>query len=159
MIKATYAGMLMYAVGLCLETAADAQKWMFKQDPANRGKFCDVGVWQISQHPNWLGNLMIWSGLFLFNAPTLLANAPKGAGWLRRFGRFAGAAASPLFLLALFYAQATDVIANAVSLAEAKYGKDPRYQKYVQSVPLVLPTFGSIGRFLRGRGASGDPLL
>ena len=147
---ATYGGMLMYAIGLALETAADGQKWMFKQNAANAGKFCDVGVWQISQHPNWLGNLLIWSGLLLFNAPTLLAPSPKGAGLLRRLGRFAGAATSPLFLLGLFYAQATDTIAHAVELANKRYGADPRYQAYVGSVPLVLPTFKSIWRFLRG---------
>lgn len=147
----TFAGMLLYGTGLSLETAADAQKWLFKKDPANGGKFCDVGVWQLSQHPNWLGNFMIWSGLLLFNAPTLLAAAPKGAGWIRRISRFAGAATSPLFLLALFYGQATDTIANAVALANAKYGKDPRYQEYVTNVPLVLPTLHSIGRFFRGR--------
>jgi steroid 5-alpha reductase family enzyme len=146
---ASWGGMAMYAVGLFLETAADGQKWMFKENPANRGKFCDVGVWQISQHPNWVGNLLIWSGLFVFNAPTLVAGALKGAG-LRRFGRLALAAMSPLFLLALFSAQATDKIANTAALAMAKYGEDPRYQEYVKTVPLLLPTFGSILRYVRG---------
>ena len=146
----TYTGMATFVIGLALESAADAQKWMFKRDPSTRNKFCDAGVWQISQHPNWLGNLMVWTGIFLFNAPTLLAASPLGAGWLRRGGRLAGAALSPLFLLALFYAQATDVIANAVNLADKKYGADPRYQQYVKSVPLVLPTLASISRFLRG---------
>ena len=43
-----------------------------------------------------------------------------------------------------------DVIANAVALADKKYGADARYQEYVKSVPLVLPTWASLSRFVRG---------
>ena len=142
------AGIAVYALGLLIETLADGQKWLFKKDPANSGKFCDVGVWQLSQHPNWFGNLMIWSGILLFNTPTLLAAWPKGAGWLRRVGRFAGSAFSPLFLLALFYGQATGGITNTVELTDKKYGNDPRYVAYVRDTPLVLPTLRSIARTL-----------
>ena len=35
----------LYALGLATEVLADAQKWKFKADPANKGKFCDSGVW------------------------------------------------------------------------------------------------------------------
>ena len=110
-------------------------------------------MWKISQHPNWLGNILLWTGLWVLNAPTLLAPAPAGAGWLRRGGRLLGAAASPLFLLALFYAQATDTMASAAALADAKYGADPNFKKYVATTPLILPTRESLGRLL---GAAKD---
>ena len=97
---------------------------------------------------------MIWTGLVLLNAPTLMAPTPKGIGWFGRLSRLSGAMCSPLFLFALFYAQATDTIANAVALADQKYGQDPRYQRYVQAVPLLLPTLASIGRFFRGGAPS-----
>ena len=60
-------GLGLYAVGLVVETLADAQKWAFKQDAATRGAFCDVGVWRLCQHPNWLGNLLLWSGVLLLS--------------------------------------------------------------------------------------------
>jgi steroid 5-alpha reductase family enzyme len=56
--------------GLGVETLADAQKWRFKAEPTNHGRFCDTGVWQISQHPNWFGNWLFWTGVLALNAPT-----------------------------------------------------------------------------------------
>lgn len=84
----------------------------------------------------------------MLNVPTLLAPSPPGVSSLRRVGRLVGAAASPLFLLCLFYAQATDVIAQTAAMAERRYGKDPRFRQWVDSTPLVLPTLASVSRFL-----------
>ena len=135
-----FVGLALYAVGLAVESSADYQKWAFKADPGNRGKFCDVGVWQISQHPNWFGNFCLWLGIWTLNVPTLVASAPAGAGWLRRAARLVGGAMSPLFLLGLFYAQATDTIAHTAELAEKRYGHDARFREYVRTTPLVVPS-------------------
>jgi len=140
-------GLSLFGVGLALETAADLQKWQFKQDPANRGLFCDVGVWQLSQHPNWVGNATLWLGIAILNTPTLLSGDD---GTLRTVARLVGAAASPLFLAALFYAQATDVIAPTAALAEKRYGADPRFRAYVESTPLLVPNLESVRRFMGG---------
>jgi len=139
-------GLGLFAAGLLTETAADYTKWCFKADPANRGRFCDAGIWAASQHPNWFGNLALWSGIFLLNVPTLAADLPAGAGWLRRGARLLGGAASPLFLLSLFYGQATDAIANQAELARRRYASDPSYAAYEQRTPLVVPTIASLGR-------------
>ena len=119
------AGAALFAVGLLTEVVADAQKFAFKR--ANPGKFCDVGVWAASQHPNWFGNLLLWSGISLFNAPGL---APAS---------LALAALSPLSLLALFNAQATGALTPTVALAQARYGGDAAFVKYVAETPLLIP--------------------
>jgi len=140
--------LLLFGLGLLIETAADTQKWFFKGDPANNGKFCDVGVWSISQHPNYMGNIILWTGILLLNAPTLLAaGSPAAAA-----ARFLGASASPLFMVWLFYAQASGSMTNTVELANARYGSVPGYQEYVRDTPLIFPSPGDLLRiFSRGK--------
>ena len=77
-------GALMFAAGFAVETVADLQKWAFKNDAANAGKCCSVGLWKMSQHPNWAGNLLLWSGILVINAPTLLAAVRRAARRARR---------------------------------------------------------------------------
>ncbi|KAI2502287.1 DUF1295-containing protein [Fragilaria crotonensis] len=137
----SYCGCALYAIGLAFETLADLQKWTFKQE--HPGQFCNVGVWSLSQHPNWFGNLAIWSGIFLINAPALIDTAGKAAGnpLQRLFGarRMLIAFLSPLFLWALFTAQASGNLTPALELANKKYGHDPAYLQYVANTPLIIP--------------------
>ena len=137
------AGLLLLGLGLAVESLADWQKWRFKQNEANRGRFCDAGLWQASQHPNWLGNLLLWTGVLVLNAQTLLSPARR-----RPAAAFLAAASSPLFMFALFYGQASGAITNTVELAERRYGTDPTFQDYVSSTPLVVPTPQSLARLL-----------
>mmetsp|Transcript_58461 Transcript_58461/g.92631 ORF Transcript_58461/g.92631 Transcript_58461/m.92631 type:complete len:302 (-) Transcript_58461:74-979(-) len=130
-------GIGIFAAGFLLETVADWQKWQFKKDPSSRGKFCDVGVWQLSQHPNWFGNFLLWSGICLLNASTLAAVGPLYV---------LPSLLSPLFLLALFYGQACGTISNTVELANAKHGHDPAYQEYIKKVPVFMPSPSSMLR-------------
>ncbi|GFP86236.1 hypothetical protein PHJA_000767400 [Phtheirospermum japonicum] len=50
-------GWVMWALGLFIEATADQQKLNFKNSPENRGKWCDVGVWKYSRHPNYFGEV------------------------------------------------------------------------------------------------------
>jgi len=153
----TVASLSIFGAGFILETLADVQKYMFKQNPANRGRFCDVGVWQISQHPNYFGNLLVWTGILALNTPTLLATVGKPGlpALLKRCARFLCGSASPIFMIVLFYAQATGALSKTVELANAKYGADPNYQAYVRSTPLIVPSPVAMLRAAR-EGGSGS---
>lgn len=153
------AGLALFVVGLAIESAADLQKWRFKADVANAGKFCAVGVWRLCQHPNWLGNLLLWSGVFVLNAPTLLSIGPATSigrlvipAWIGATGRLAIAALSPLFLFTLFNGQATGVppLNKGFDMTLARFGNDAAWQAYDAKTPVLLPTIRSVGHFLAG---------
>ena len=44
---------------------ADEQLRRFRAKPSNRGKVADVGLWGVSRHPNYLGEITTWWGLWL----------------------------------------------------------------------------------------------
>jgi steroid 5-alpha reductase family enzyme len=51
---------------MVLALVADEQLRRFRNDPANRGRVADVGLWAVSRHPNYLGEVLNWWGLWLF---------------------------------------------------------------------------------------------
>jgi len=124
------AGATVAILGVGVEAMADIQKWIFKQDTANQGKFCGVGLWAVSQHPNYLGNLLLWSGITILNSPSLLC----GPTWALPL-----ACISPIFMYLLLSAQATGQISNAVELSFEKYGNDIDFVDYTSRVPLIFP--------------------
>jgi len=66
-------GLALFAIGMTVESRGDAQLARFKSDPANAGKVCDVGLWAWTRHPNYFGEVLIWSGFACLSfTPNLL---------------------------------------------------------------------------------------
>ena len=59
-------GILIFAAGMTLETFADATLQRFRRNPQNSGKLLTTGVFAWSRHPNYFGEILVWSGLALF---------------------------------------------------------------------------------------------
>ena len=142
-------GMSMFAAGCIVETLADYQK---QKHRLVSDAFLNEGLWSLSQHPNWFGNILLWSGLWVANIPALVEPLPKQKDpptlWQRLWScrRVVVAALGPLFMLRLFEQQATGVM-NGSNLERARakygYGSDPEYTKYVDDTPLIFP-FGKM---------------
>lgn len=49
-----------------IETIADAHRNHFNSDKSeNRPKFLSTGLWKYSRHPNYLGETLLWFGIWL----------------------------------------------------------------------------------------------
>jgi steroid 5-alpha reductase family enzyme len=53
-------GALILLIGIAGEGLADAQLKRFREDPANQGRVCDVGLWRWSRHPNYFFEWFCW---------------------------------------------------------------------------------------------------
>ena len=58
-------GMVVFLIGLTIETIADNQLALFRAVPANKGHVLDTGLWRYSRHPNYFGEAVLWWGLYL----------------------------------------------------------------------------------------------
>ena len=57
---------LVTAGAIILETTSDEQLRKFVKANPKPGKIMSTGLWAYSRHPNYLGEIMLWWGLFLF---------------------------------------------------------------------------------------------
>ena len=153
-------GTVVAVSGWTMETLADYQKWSFKL--THPGQFCNAGVWSVSQHPNWFGNLLLWSGVVVMNASALIDPTSSSASssssssstllqhWSQqvwRFRRLGLALLSPAFMWYLFNSQATgQLLPEAVQAYKDRYqyGKDPKFTHYVDTTPLIVPRLSGI---------------
>jgi len=55
-----YLGALILLAGIAGEALADSQLKRFREDPANAGRVCDVGLWRWSRHPNYFFEWFGW---------------------------------------------------------------------------------------------------
>jgi len=78
MVASDWVGMSLAAMGAVLEIVADVQKYRFRSDRANSHKMCNVGVWSCSRHPNYLGEIIIWWGIFILGVEVF---RDDDAGW------------------------------------------------------------------------------
>jgi len=120
-------GVGLWVVGFTLEVVADAQKRRFRADPTHDGRFIDVGLWSRVRHPNYLGEITLWLGVFLLAVPTL-----HGTAWL--------AAVSPVFVFVLLrFVSGVPILERR---AEAQWGTDPVFRAYMARTGRLLPRLG-----------------
>ena len=119
-----YVGSAIWLFGFVFESVADAQKSKFKDDPDNEGDFIDVGLWKWSRHPNYFGEITLWTGILVIAIPVL-----SGLSWL--------AVISPIFVYILL--TRISGINLQEEQAKERWGDDPEYQKYRENTPVLFP--------------------
>lgn len=116
-----YIGAVIMVGGLVLESAADIQKNQAKK--VNPKRFVDTGLYRIVRCPNYLGEMLFWTGVLVSGI-----GAVSGWQWI---------------IVAIGYIGIIFVMFSGARRLEVRqnknYGNDPEYQKYVKTVPILLP--------------------
>jgi steroid 5-alpha reductase family enzyme len=118
-------GVAVWAAGTIIEAAADSQKRRFSLNPANQGRFISSGIWAYSRHPNYFGEILLWTGIYI-TAATVLEPVQALAGLV-----------SPIYIAALLlYVSGIPILEKN---ADAKWGKESAYQDYKRRTSLLIP--------------------
>lgn len=119
-----YTGIVVWVVGFAIEVVADRQKSLFKLDPSNERRFIATGLWAWSRHPNYFGEITLWTGMALLAIPVL-----SGWQWV--------VLVSPLFVTLLL--TRISGIPMLEAKADERWGDEPEYRQYKASTPVLIP--------------------
>lgn len=121
-----YIGLLMFISGLAIEIIADRQKTIFRAVPENKDKFITSGLWSRSRHPNYFGEIALWTGVAVMSFSSL----------------------SSLEFLTLISPIWTYLLLVKISgvrmlegIGKKKWGEDPDYISYMKNTPTVMIKF------------------
>ena len=67
----TYIGATIFIIGFALEVISDNQKTNFRKIEYNKDKFITTGLWKYSRHPNYLGEIVLWTGVAIISYSSL----------------------------------------------------------------------------------------
>ena len=117
-----YAGVGLWLLAVVGESIADAQLAVFKRDPSNRGRVCQVGLWRYSRHPNYFFEWFIWVAWMIYTLASPW-------GWL--------SVVCPALML-FFLFRVTGIPATE---AQALRSRGDEYARYQQTTSAFVPWF------------------
>ncbi|KAF1989645.1 DUF1295-domain-containing protein [Aulographum hederae CBS 113979] len=119
------AGVILYAIGLTMESVADVQKYRFRSAHGSDGAVCSVGLFSWSRHPNYFGEILIHFSIFM------IAVSPAADGYVHG-GAYDALYASILgpFFLTLLLMFVSGLPLQERPGAKKRYEKDNRWDEY-----------------------------
>jgi len=122
---ASFVFLWLWSVGFILETVADAQKFAFRANRENDGKFMSTGVFALCRYPNYAGEIALWWATFGLALPVFFT----------RWG-------FPIIISPLFTTLLLRYV-SGVPLHEKRYDavyKDnEEYQRYKRNTNMLIP--------------------
>lgn len=109
---------LVWLFGFCVESLADYQLSSFLNNKNRKERFCKTGLWSISRHPNYAGELLQWWIIFALSLTSL-----QSLFFI----------VSPILLTFLI------VKVSGIAPLEKKYALDSEYLAYKKSIPSLYP--------------------
>ena len=118
----TWIGAAVMIFGVTFESAADVQKNRAKK--VNPRRFVDTGLYRIVRCPNYLGEMIFWTGVLI-----------SGIGAISGIGQWIVVLVGYIGIIFVMFSGA-----RRLEIRQNKnYGADPEYRQYVKSVPILVP--------------------
>lgn len=117
-------GIVVWLAGFAIEVVADRQKSTFRRDSSNDGRFITTGLWAWSRHPNYFGEIALWTGMAIMAIPIL-----SSWRWVLLI--------SPIFVTVLL--TRISGIPMLEARAEKRWGDDPEFRAYTDSTSVLIP--------------------
>ena len=118
------AGIAVWSIGILIEIISDRQKSNFRSHPDNEGKFINTGLWAWSRHPNYFGEIVLWTGMAIVAVPVL-----QGWQWATLI--------SPVFVT--FLLTKVSGIPLLEEKADQRWGGQDDYEEYKRRTPVLVP--------------------
>ena len=117
-------GLALWIFGFGFEVLADHQKTKFKANPANDGKFITGGLWNVSRHPIYSGEVVLWLGISIMAVPVM-----SGLQYVSLI--------SPVFgFMLIYYVSGVPMLERK---SDKKWGDSSEYQDYKRNTPIFFP--------------------
>jgi len=128
-----YLSLGLYVTSFLFEVISDYQKSIWRKGKDNKEhdeQFISTGLWSISRHPNYIGEVGIWTGIWALSSASLQSSFyPKGT--------IALAGISPLFTW--FLLRHVSGVPPLERAGDEKFIGNPKWQQYKDSVPVFWP--------------------
>ena len=117
-------GMALWLSGFTIESVSDYQKRVFRKENNSSEAFIHTGLWARSRHPNYFGEIMLWTGIAVIALNTL-----TGIEYITLV--------SPIFVYILLTRMSG--INKLEQIADERYGHLEEYQRYKRNTPVLVP--------------------
>ena len=116
-----YVGFVIIIIAVVIQYISDDQMRKFRKDKSNLGKTMKYGLWKYSRHPNYLGEVSFWFGIYIFALASGLTTI-----WLL---------ACPIVMLALF------VFISCPMMDNRSLKRRSEYKEYMDKTPQLFMWF------------------
>ena len=116
-----YVGFIVIIIAVVIQYISDDQMRKFRKDESNLGKTMKYGLWKYSRHPNYLGEVSFWFGIYVFALASGLTTI-----WLL---------ACPIVMLALF------IFISCPMMDNRSLKRRSDYKEYMDKTPQLFMWF------------------
>ena len=117
-------GMALWLSGFAIESISDYQKRVFRKENNPSEAFIHTGLWARSRHPNYFGEITLWTGIAVIALNTL-----TGIEYITLI--------SPVFVYILLTRMSGVNLLERI--ADERYGHLEEYQRYKRNTPVLVP--------------------